>query len=549
MSGEGQDIECKSLRLLTSRKADWDGVAKDCVAFANARGGRLLVGIEDSEAEPPAGQKVPADLVEKVQKRIGELTVNVTVAARICPAPSDGEYLEVRVSRSHSPASTSDGKYYLRVSDESKPLVGEEIQRLLNERSAQPWETLAALQVPREQADSAKLAAFAGGIRASDRVKASVKEKSDQELLDHYFLADGRFLTNLGILCVGRRHDRGRLGTAPVIQFLKYDERGEKVNKLVWDENDLSPMELVEAVWQGVPDFRERYELPDGLFRQHVPLYDEVVVRELLVNALVHRPYTQRGDIFLNLHPDRLEVVNPGLLPLGVTPQNILHTTVRRNEHLARVFHDLKLMEREGSGFDRLYEILLSQGRPVPELREGPDRVEVTIRRRILKPEVIDFMTRADQVFQLTQRERITLGLLAQHDALTARELAKLLALPGTEALGSWMGQLQQLGIVRQSGRTSGARYFIAPKLLRDLEFTATTTLRRIEPHRLRALILEDLRRYPDSAIGEIHRRIGEEIDRNQLRMALRSLVLSLKVVGRGEKRWRRYSVGSGCIE
>jgi len=46
-------------------------------------------------------------------------------------------------------------------------------------------------------------------------------------------------------------------------------------------------------------------------------------------------------------------VVNPGPLPLGVTPQNVLHTTVRRNEHLARLFHDLKLMEREGSGFDR----------------------------------------------------------------------------------------------------------------------------------------------------------------------------------------------------
>jgi len=543
MSGEGQDIERKSLRLVTGRGADWDGVAKDCVAFANAQGGRLLVGIEDGEAEPPSGQKVPADLVEKVHKRIGELTVNVTAAARICTTPCGGEYLEVRVSRSHSPASTSDGKYYLRVSDESKPLVGEEIQRLLNERSAQPWETLTSLQAPREQADSAKLAAFAGGIRASDRVKASVKEKSDKELLDHYFLAHGQFLTNLGILCVGRRHDRARLGNAPVIQFLKYDERGEKVNKLVWDEHDLSPMELVEAVWQGVPDFRERYELPDGLFRQHVPLYDEVVVRELLVNALVHRPYTQRGDIFLNLHPDRLEVVNPGLLPLGVTPQNILHTTVRRNEHLARVFHDLKLMEREGSGFDRLYEVLLSQGRPVPELREGPDRVEVTIRRRILKPEVIDFMTRADQVFQLTQRERIALGLLAQHDALTARELARLLALPGTEALGSWMGRLQQLGIVRQSGRTSGARYFITPKLLRDLEFTAATTLRRIEPHRLRALILEDLQRYPESALGDIHRRIGEEISKWRIKRALDSLATEEKVRFLGEKRGRRYWV------
>ena len=71
--------------------------------------------------------------------------------------------------------------------------------------------------------------------------------------------------------------------------------------------------------------------------------YDEKVVRELLVNALVHRPYTQGGDIYLNLYPDRLEVVNPGRLPLGVTPRNMLHASRRRNESLARVFHDLGL--------------------------------------------------------------------------------------------------------------------------------------------------------------------------------------------------------------
>jgi ATP-dependent DNA helicase RecG len=141
---------------------------------------------------------------------------------------------------------------------------------------------------------------------------------------------------------------------------------------------------------------------------------------------------------FLNLHPDRLEVVNPGPLPLGVTPQNVLHTTVRRNEHLARLFHDLKLMEREGSGFDKIFEVLLSQGRPAPELIETHDRVQVTVRRRILKPEVIDFIAKADQTYQLTQRERIALGLLAQHDALTARELATTLELPSVEACCSF---------------------------------------------------------------------------------------------------------------
>jgi ATP-dependent DNA helicase RecG len=541
MSSEGQNVDRKSLKLVTGKTAQWDELAKDCVAFANAQGGRLLLGIEDGEIEPPSGQHIPMELAEKVRKRISELTVNVTAAAVIQASASGGEYLEILINRSHAPASTTDGRFYLRVADESKPLVGEEIQSLMNERSAQPWETLTTLQAKRGQVDSPKLAAFAKGIRTSDRVKPSVKEKSDSELLDHYLLADGPYLTNLGILCVGRRQDRARLGTAPVIQFIKYDDDGRKVNKITWDDHDLNPMELVEAVWRDIPDFRERYELPNGLFRQHLPLYDEAVVRELLVNALVHRPYTQRGDIYLNLHPDRLEVVNPGLLPLGVTPRNILHTSVRRNEQLARVFHDLKLMEREGSGFDRIYEVLLSQGRPIPELQEGPDRVEVTVRRRVIRPEVIDFINKADESFQLRQRERITLGLLAQHDSLSARELANALALPGVEAIISWMGRLQALNIVRQTGKTKGTRYFIEPNLLRGMDFPGVTTLSRIEPHRLRALILEDLERYPGSAIGEVHNRIGAEINRRQIKRTLDRLVEDGSVRSKGEKRGRRY--------
>jgi ATP-dependent DNA helicase RecG len=333
------------------------------------------------------------------------------------------------------------------------------------------------------------------------------------------------------------------LGTAPVIQFIKYDDHGVKVNKIVWDEHDLSPMELVEAVWRDIPDFREKYELPDGLFRQYLPLYDEVVVRELLVNALVHRPYTQRGDIFLNLHPDRLEVINPGLLPLGVTPRNILHTTVRRNEQLARVFHDLKLMEREGSGFDKIYEVLLSQGRPAPELREGPDRVEVTVRRRVIKPEVIDFITKADQTFQLTQRERITLGLIAQHEALTPRELSSRLELTGAESLSAWMGRLQKWRIVVQTGRTKSTRYYVEPTIMRKMDFSTATTLTRIEPPRLRALILEDLRRHPNSGIGDINRRIGAEISRNQIRKEIKNLCNQGEIEAEKEKRWRQYSL------
>ena len=540
---ENQKLEYKSLSLFKCRNPDWQEFAKDCVCFANAQGGNILIGIEDDTGRPPMGQTVPANLAEKIGKRIGELTINVRLVTELRVGDNGAEYIALTISRSLSPASTTDGRYYIRIADECKPLVGDEIQRLLNERGSQPWETLTSLHVPEDRFDQDKYSVFVAAIRSSPRVKQTVKEKDDQELLAHYLLIHDGLLTNLGVLCIGLQADRARLGTAPVIQFIKYDERNQKVNKLVWDDYSLSPMEMIESVWNSIPDFREQYELPHGLLRTTLPVYDEVVVRELLVNALVHRPYTQRGDIFLNLTPDRLEVVNPGLLPLGVTPKNILHVTVRRNEHLARIFHDLQLMEREGSGFDRMYEVLLSQGRPLPVLLEESDRVVVAVRKVVLKPEIIDFITRADQAFQLTQRERITLGLLAQHDSLTARQLAAYLELDLPKNLSSWMGRLVGWALVGKKGRTQSTRYFVDPDIIRRLDFSRATTLSRIEPHRLQALLLEDLKRYPGSSISDIHSRTAPEIDRKRIKRTLDFLISEGKVLPQGEKRWRRYSL------
>ncbi|PND18359.1 ATP-dependent DNA helicase [Ensifer sp. MMN_5] len=543
MSLEGQLHDQKSMRSVTGKTADWTEMAKDCVAFANAVGGTLSIGIEDGQTLPPPDQRIPPDLPDLLRRKLAERTVNVTALPNVATAANGGQYIELTVPRSTAVASTTDGRYYLRVADQSKPVTGDDVLRLASERAALPWETQTSLNVPRSDAEPSKLQAVVAALRASDRVKPSVKEKTPDELLDHYQMSQGPYLTNLGILCVGQRFRRAQLTTAPVVQFIKYDEHGQKVNKLVWDDYLLNPMELIEAVWQEVPDFRESYELPDGLFRQNVPAFDEVVVRELLVNALVHRPYTQRGDIFLNLHPDRLEIVNPGLLPLGVTPQNVLHTTVRRNEHLARLFHDLRLMEREGSGYDKIFEVLLSHGRPAPELVEGHDRVQVTIRRRILKPEIIDFIAKADEAFQLTQRERIALGLLAQHDALTARELAAQLELPSIEALQPWIKRLLEWQLVQSAGRTQATRYFVDPALLRSHDFIGGTTLKRIEPHRLLALIIEDVGRYPESKIGDIHKRVGLEIPRSRIRRSVEQLVRDGRLKPEGVRSGTRYSL------
>jgi len=502
------------------------------------------LGIEDGEDLPPQGQTLDPALADEARKRLRELTVNLEVLPQIVTAANGGEYLELRIPRSSAVPSTSDGRYFIRVGEHAVPVVGDEVLRLATDRASVPWETLSTT-VPRPRVDPAKLTKLTERLRASKRVKDSVKAKTDEELLDHYLLAEGDNLTHLGVLCVGRREDRARLGTAPVIQALKFDEAGRRVHKWVWDEHDLSPMELVDAVWHGIPEFQESYELREGLLPVSVPMFDEAVIRELLVNALVHRPYTQRGDIFLNFHPDRLEVVNPGRLPIGVTPANVLHKSVRRNDELARLFHDLGLMEREGSGFDLMYEILLAHGKPVPTLSEGSDSVHVAVHRRILKPEVVGLMQRSDQAYHLTQKEKICLGTLALSDGLTAQELCVCLELGNAESLKPWLGRLEGLRLVETTGRTKGTRYFVPPRVLTALEMEAHTTLVRIEPHRLRALILEDVRRYPNSAIGQIHARIGSEIPRSQVKRMIDELVAEVQLVAEGLKRGRKYRIAS----
>lgn len=548
MNLEDQHTERKSLRAITGRTADWTDLARACVCFANGAGGRVLIGIEDGESSPPAQQVVAVELLEQVRKRVPELTVNLQALSRVQRAANGGEFIELLVEQSTSVASTTDGRYFLRVADSCVPVVGNDVLRLINERPGRPWETMDG-GARRAAVDSNKLDRFVAGIRASDRVKDSVKEKSADELLTHYGLAQESTMTRLGVLLLGTTADRRALGTAPLVQAIKYDAQGQKINKWVWDDTTLSPVELVDAVWREIPDFRESYEIAEGLYRRQVPAYDEKVVRELLVNALVHRPYTQGGDIFLNLHPDRLEVVNPGRLPLGVTPHNILHASRRRNDGLARVFHDLGLMEREGSGFDLMYDRLLSQGRPAPLPEEGADWVKVTIAKRIAKPEVMRLISDADSRYNLQQRERIALGVLAQAEAMTARELAGQLEVAETDGLSDWIGRLVDLGVVEASGRTSGKKYFVAPALLRGAALDRKTTLSRIPPHRLRALILEDLSRYPGSSTPEVQRRVGTEISTKSIKRALDTLIEEGQVQYTGERRWRRYILAAGRLK
>lgn len=309
----------KSLRSVTGNTADFEEIAKDCVAFANREGGHLAIGIEDGDELPPASQRVSAALTEKVVKRINELTVNVAIVPRIVVAENGGEYVDLKILRSEvSIASTTKGGYFIRDNDARKPIAPDDLLRAITDKPSYSWEMKVSLKCKVEQCDKDKLSRLLDKIRLSDRVSAFVKQKTDDEILEYYSLVgDEHYLTNLGVLWLGTQPQRARLLYSPTVQFIRYDTNGNKVFKQVWDDYSLNPDELLESIWNSIPDWREINEVSDGLWRKEIPAYDEKVVREVLCNSIAHRPYTTRGDVFINIYPDRMVVTNPGRLPQG----------------------------------------------------------------------------------------------------------------------------------------------------------------------------------------------------------------------------------------
>lgn len=544
---ENQQYDKKALSFLNGKHTNWGELAKDCVCFANASGGSILIGIDDDDDEPDSTQTIKdKTITEQIQKAINHRTINVGIAVSIQKAVNGGEYIEIQIFRSvQTIAATTDGRYYIRVSDECRPVPPDEMARLAADKNAFIWEVQITKKINKTNADANKQIDFVNDILDSPRVSRFIKEKSSQEILEYYSLTKGEYLTNLGILWIGKRQDRASLLFPPAIQIIRYNDKDEKVWKVTLDDYSFNPKELLNKVIYDIPDWQESTEISDGIFRKNIPFIPVDVVRELVANALVHRTYTTRGDIFINIYPDRLEIHNPGRLPYGVTPQNILSQSVRRNEFLSKVFYDLNLMEREGSGYDLVYEQLLSTGKPLPVVSEGDDRVTVTIRKQIISKEVVKLMDKANQEFQLKQKEIIALGIIAQSNSIAALQLSKILNQKDETGLRNWLGRLIDLELIQSKGKTRATEYFINPSYLRKLNFKGKTDLKKIEPYRLQELIHQDLLTYPHSQIGDIHTRIGKEIPQRKLKSELDKMVEASKISKSGEKRWTRYSINN----
>ena len=253
---EGSLFDRKSLKTIIGKRADFNELAKDCVAFANAKGGHIHIGIEDDCVLPPTNQVIEQNVVDILAKRINELTVNVAVHTELCKAENDANFIDLEIFPSiNSIASTSKGGYFLRDDDKSRPLMPDELHRLLNDKPSYCWETKVSMKYKVSQCDKDKLSCLISSLKASDRVSDFVKEKSEVQLLEYYSLVDENgWMTNLGIMWIGTQMQRSRLLYSPVVQYLKYDEDGNRINKIVWDDYRLNPADIVVLLHNTNPE-------------------------------------------------------------------------------------------------------------------------------------------------------------------------------------------------------------------------------------------------------------------------------------------------------
>lgn len=542
MDIENQKIDYKSIRKIRTGDKGFKELAVSCVAFANAQGGTLYIGIEDKSLVPLAEQTVTENEINDTVSRLHSLCFNVSLTSSgLIKHQNGGEYFKIIVAPSiKSIATTSDGKIYLRIADKCEPVRNEDIQRLSIEKGAYQWELLATrfslADIPVENVKK-----FASDIRESDRVKDHVKQMSDLEIMEHYNLIDGEIVTNLGVLWLGNAKQRSRISFPITVQYIVYNHLEQKVRKIEWHDNVLNPKELLLAIESEATELSYSYEFPDGLFRKQIRHYHPKVLRELLLNAFAHKSFTISSDIMICVYPDRMEISNPGGLPLGVTKDNILHQRHRRNPYFITIMSDLKLMEGEGSGYDLIYELNGMEAKRPPVIESSFNETKVTLYSDIQNVDVLPLLDYTLSNYKLSQKGYIAFGAIAAEAKMQATKLSAYLQLSDDERLRTYVEPLLKDGIINKKGTKKGTTYYINPKLIANSKANIKTSLKTIEPYALKALILEDLKYHPQSLISEIAERLPD-VERSELTAMVYGMVDN-EIRSEGSKKLRRYSL------
>ncbi len=442
---EGKTLEFK--RDLSSPS----GTIKTIVAFANTAGGIVLIGVED-QSRRVRGVAKPMEMEERLASLISDhVTPRIVpeieilpygrthvLALQVYPSPSRPHHI-VRDGLEHGT--------YVRVGSTNRKADSELIAEM---RRFAGGETYDEQPLPNLDSEAIDFQTASESFEPIRKLR-----KADLETLKLVTTYQGRKVPTVGgVLLFGRdREERFPDAWIQVGRFAGTDRR--KIS----DRLQIHSYP-VNAIDEAV-SFVEKHSLQGAEIgrtrRKDTWNLPPLAVREAIVNAVAHADYSQRGaPIRLAIFDDRLEVESPGLLPFGLTVED-LHRGISklRNRVIGRVFHALGLVEHWGSGIQRMTAACKDVGLAAPLLEEIGTRFRVTISTVRLHPAILD------------ETDRAILRFLERNDGQVTSQIAKAIKLT-PRATRTRLVKLVDRGLVQEVGtgpKDPTRRYFKIGKI------------------------------------------------------------------------------------
>jgi len=441
---------------------------EEAVCLANARGGTIVLGVQDkSRTRKAAIQGVGEHDIPGLRRAIYDGTdphLLVDIEELVEP---EGTLLLVHVPKGLPPHTTTDGVSRIRVGSECKPLTGRMLAQLLASGGQRDFTAEIISGASSDGLDPNDIMALRRFIEQNSENKRLANMKDSELMAALALTADGK-LTLAGVLLLGKESALSRIIPQHEVSFTRYSSQTRYDQRKDMRGSLLSVLKETE----GLISINNRFKtVQEKGFRQlELPDLSWEVSREAILNAMTHRDYFVRQGIQIGLHRDRLEIVSPGGFIGGVTPENILrHPPVHRNELLARIFQTIGMVNRVGLGVDRMYEELLRLGKDLPRYSADESHVQLTI----------PLESHTEFALFVAEEQRQDRELLLD-DLILLRRLVHVSSLDRWSAASAL--QMTEEEAVERLVRLREARYLV----VRGRGRTATYDLRRDLADRLR---------------------------------------------------------------
>ncbi len=384
---EHQQLEFKEAKL----QYDTGKLQDYCVAIANEGGGQLLLGVANKLPRPITGTQAFPDTNAIAERLFAWLRFRVDVESVLHP---DGRVVVFHIpSRPKGTAYSHDGKYLMRSGEELVPMSEDRLRAIFAEGEPDWLEEPSIRHLSAQDVVSLLDTQTYFELR---KLAYPTGQKGVLERLEHDRLIEhqtrGYSIKRLGALLLAKRlsdfPDVSRKAARVVVYSgkskvdTKLDQPGERGYASGFRG-------LVRFVMEQLP----QNEVIEDAIRKEQKLVPDIVVRELIANALIHQDFTVGGSsIMIEVYSDRLEISNPGH-PM-VPEQRFIDGYQSRNERLADLMRRMGVCEEKGSGIDKVVHSVEVFQLPAPEFTTTHKRtVAVVYGHR-----QFEAMTRADRI-------------------------------------------------------------------------------------------------------------------------------------------------------